>query len=171
MKNQILIIVLVALLCLFSAYMVFAKSRKLSLPLPKYSSLSKVSTHLICEREATGIVYGENNPQNIGIFARVYPHENSQFKLTIQNDHTIFEGNLSAIEGDITNWNLLSNTNEALIAYLYIPYDSDALRSEYFSLFIDKQTGQGILSASYTDVYTNKEITGYITYIACKNAQ
>ncbi|MBZ0321314.1 MAG: hypothetical protein K8L91_33170 [Anaerolineae bacterium] len=168
MKNKILIIVLVALLCLFSY---LARPQKLSLPLPQYNPLSNVNTHLICGREATGIVYGENNPQNIGIFARIYPHENSQFNLNIQNDQAIFEGKLSAIKGDITNWNLLLNTNEVLIAYLYIPYDSDALRTEYFSLFIDKQTGQGILSASYTDVYINKETTGYATYISCKDVQ
>jgi hypothetical protein len=153
------------------------QQKEIKLPLPPTDTISPNSNEIVCHKIIGSEVYGVNNPESKGLVAHslIPGQDNSNLeigskiiKINIDNDVLKFNGRLSTGNEYKYDWKIETNTDKLLVASLLTPEEEGSTRREYYSIFIDKKIGHGLVSSSKEFQYVNMNLTGFVSYLTCQ---
>lgn len=152
----------------FAAGRITSKKATTSVQVAKtlnYSDIPIDSTKINCETKLTVSVGGQNNPERQGLFGSIFNNEEStNFQIDIK-DKQLTLNNFSIFQATDL-WDISTN-EDMLIAQLLLPSQSEPDAQNFFTIFLDKKTGQGVLNRNWMDQYVNRQVSNYSTYFSC----
>lgn len=133
------------------------------------SNIPVESTSVSCKSTLTSSVYALHNPDDSGISGSIQRSDSaSRFTIHINEGSLTIENYGLFDKEDI--WNIISN-DDMLVGNLLLPKSTGPANQEFYTLFLDRTTGQGIINQNRLNQYINRQVQGHVTHISCSSVE